>query len=171
MHMKISKSIDLRYLLILIVSLTLAHCSSSNMTSIGSNTYNLTLGDVEEEGFQELVNRIQNIHHYEVEREEKYGSSEAFIRTYWKKSQPFSNDPTYQAQEVETRIILRARSKTRQGYQLYSVKFIGEYRALLPTENGEPEFQAAELTPEAEEYFKDLAYDLKDRVQGSIRGY
>ena len=169
--MKLYTSTNLRYLLLIAVSLILAQCSSSNMTSIGSSTYNLSLGDVEEEGFQKLVTRIQNIHHYEIEREERYGSSEAFIRTYWKKSQPFSKDPTYKAQEVETRLILRSRSKTRQGYKMYSVKFIGEYRALLPTEEGEMTFQAVELTPEAEEYFKDIAYDLKDRVQGSIRGY
>jgi len=157
--------------LILMLGMALSQCSSSNLATSGSNTYNLTLGDIEESGFQELVNRIRNIHHYEIERDEQYRSSEAYIITYWKKSQPFSNNPTYQAEEVETRITLRSKLKNRQGYKMYTVRFIGEYRALLPTESGGSEFQNVELTPEAEDYFQDIAYDLRDRVRGSIRGY
>lgn len=160
-----------KILLILIVGLTFSHCSSSNLTSGGSNTYNLTLGDVEEAGFQKLIDRIRNIHHYELERDEQYRSNEAYIITYWKKNQPFSNDPNYKAEQVETRITLRSRLKNRQGYKMYTVKFTGEYRALLPTEDGDSEFQNVEMTPEAKDYFQDIAYDLRDRVRGSIRGY
>lgn len=160
-----------KFLLILITGVTLSQCSSSNLTSGGSSTYNLTLGDVEESGFQQLVNRVRNIHHYEIERDEQYRSSEAYIITYWKKSQPFSNNPNYKAEEVETRITLRSKLKNRQGYKMYTVRFIGEYRALLPTESGGSEFQNVKLTPEAEDYFQDIAYDLRDRVRGSIRGY
>lgn len=157
-------------LFIIVISLAITQCSSSNLTT-NNNTYTLSLGDVEESGFQQLVRRVENIYHYELERNEQYRSSEAFIRTFWKKSPPFSDDPTFKAEQVETRLILRSKSKNSQGYRMYSIKFIGEYRALMSMKDGGKEFQKIPLTQEAEDYFKDIAYDLRDRVRGSIRGY
>lgn len=145
-------------------------CSSSNFSGGVDNTYSLTLGDTEERGFQETVNRLRSNHQYELERNDTYGNGESRVITYWKKSIPFSDDPNYEAEEVETRITLRSRQRTSQGYQLFRVTFTGEYRALMPDSTGDYTYKPMPLTEEAERYLRDIATDLKDTIQGSSRG-
>ncbi|MDZ7715738.1 MAG: hypothetical protein U5J95_05945 [Balneolaceae bacterium] len=169
---KFSNNIKFSSLALFLLGITffLGGCSAGLNSGI-DNTYTLTLGDAEEQGVQEVVTRLRNNHHYEIERNDTYTSGESRVTTYWKKSPPFSKDPNYKAQQVETRIILTTRLRSSQGYRLFRIKFQGEYRALMPTETGGSEFQKMPLTEEAEDYFKDIAYDLKDQVSGSSRGF
>ena len=146
-------------------------CTSSNLTSTNDNNYTLSIGKAEQPAVDEVINYIINRYHFELERNTTYGSGEKFIRTFWRSFPPFTSDPTFEPEQVQVRLILTSTNTTSQGYILYKVHFEGQYRALLPSEEDETSFQAAPLTEEARDYFKDIAHDLKDRLRGSFRGY
>lgn len=155
--------------LFVLISFGIQSCATLDTTK---KTFSKNIGTIEKSGIDDIITRLQNRYNYEIERNETYTNDEIHLRTYWKKDSPFSNtaNDTVRAKEVETRIIIRTQKKSSQGYQLFRVKFLGEYRALLPNEDGEYDFRNVELTQGAKEYFQEISTDLEDRISGSIKG-
>lgn len=152
---------------ILCLSFLLTQCSGSKFAG-NDSTYTLILGDAQQNSYQELVRILRNKYQYQIERDVVYQNSGALVRTYWKERVPLSdNNTTFKPEFVETRITLQTRKKRGQG--LYSIKFIGEYRALVPTGGGDKVYKAVPLTETAEKYFNTMANKLQDLLRGRIR--
>lgn len=160
-----------RFSLLILTILFINQCASSNFTGGVDNTYTSTLGTVEDVGFDILIRRLESVHQYEISRRESFRSGESYIETYWKRDLPFGDTYSEREYEVETKITLRARPKTRSGLRLYTLSMVGEYREQVTDSLGTTSFKEVNLPPQANEYFKEVSRDLNDQVIGSIRGY
>jgi|AntRauTorcE11897_2_1112592.scaffolds.fasta_scaffold00309_4 hypothetical protein len=160
--------------IILIASvLFLTNCASSNTGSgLVDNTFKEDLGTVEDFGFDILVRRLESRHQYEIARRQDFGSGEAYVETYWKRTLPFGETLTKRNYEVETRITIRARPKSRSGVRLYNLSFVGEYRQQVTNDSTDvTSYKAVELPEVARDYFKEISTDLSDQVEGRIGGF
>lgn len=167
MENSIMKSLTL-YLFGVLLLASLSSCAS--ISSGGSaSAYKLTLGDLEETSFDQILDRMRNYHSLEIERNDTYGSGERRLISYWKPVDYLSQQAKENKGEV--RIIVEGKSINTQGYRMLSARFRGEYRALTVGEDGTMGYELVEMPSEVKNYFSDIAYDLKDFVQGTVRGY
>lgn len=89
-------------------------------------------------------------------------SSNLFYETRWRQRTPFADEAAMGAQAAETRLIVRARARSRES-NVYTVSFMAENR--LRMKDGT--WAAPELTDEFHAYVRPIADDLnRELIQG-----
>ena len=159
----------LKIILISLICLVISTCAGSGGLT-KPNRHMAVVGEGSSVNFQSSARRILNRYHYIVYRYEDYGTR-LYIETEWKDHKPLDDEMDLEISNVQTRLILEARPKTRDESSnrvMNTVKFSGEVLVRLGPMS---DWKKLAMTPSRKKYFKQCADDLKFDLQASIQKF
>ena len=142
---------------LLLLALTLGACAS---TGGGRSEVTRSVGTSSRGELDETVRTILTRNQYVLEREQL--ETNMLYETRWRLRQPFADEVAQGATSAESRIIVRARPRSREA-NIYTVTVTFENRI----RTGDGEWVELVATPEFTKYAQDIAGELsRELVQG-----
>ncbi|MFQ5605389.1 MAG: hypothetical protein ACE5HS_19145 [bacterium] len=154
----------------LVVALSTVMCAASR-TASSVGQYTTEVGLATEFDAVDKTRRLLDRHHYELFREENDASG-IYFETRWKERQPFEDELFLGITAARTRLIIRARPKSRFGTGMsvnYRIKFFAENEVLTQAAG---EWTREPLSTELKNYLKMIANEFKTEFKtGGLRRY
>ncbi|MFY0683970.1 MAG: hypothetical protein JXR20_05405 [Balneola sp.] len=162
--------ITFKLFILLIVGVS---CGSSSGLKDGiDNKYDLELGVIAEDKVDNFVNRVIQRYGYDIARNEKYSSMGGFyIESYWTEREPFADERSLGYEAIQIQLIFKSKlSRDRSADISYNTAYYDvdvEIRQRGKKISG-MDFEKFSFTDEGKDYVKDLAYELKDYITGTL---
>lgn len=149
----------MRWICALLLALTLGACAS---TGGGRSGVTQSVGTSSRGELDETVRLILTRNQYVLEREVL--ETNMLYETRWRLRQPFEDERALGATQAESRIIVRARPRSREA-NIYTVTVTFENRI----RTGDAEWVEVAATPEFTRYAQDIAGELSRELAQGIR--
>jgi hypothetical protein len=146
----------------LLVIIGLTACASTGGSTGGAMSVTRNVGTSPRAEVDSKTRLIFQRHQYVLQREQL--ESNMYYESQWRARQPFDDEIEHGARSAESRLIVRARLRSRETDQ-YAVSLVVENR--LQTVDGQWLTLAA--TPEFTAYARTIADDLADQLIQGIR--
>jgi hypothetical protein len=156
-----------------ILYLLMISCSSSNsLDSRIDNKYELEIGTIASDKVDNFLNRVTQRYGYEIARRENYSTLGGFyVETYWKEREAFDDEKTLNYEKIQTQLIFKSKvAKDRRSDLSYnSVYYDVEVEIRQKGKKmSSLDFEKFEYTSKGKDFVKDLAYEFKDYITGSL---
>ena len=149
----------MRWICALLLALTLGACASTGGVRSGVTQ---SVGTSSRGELDETVRLILTRNQYVLEREVL--ETNMLYETRWRLRQPFEDERALGATQAESRIIVRARPRSREA-NIYTVTVTFENRI----RTGDAEWVEVAATPEFTRYAQDIAGELSRELAQGIR--
>lgn len=159
----------MKSILTAVILLLFIGCSSSKESISRTNAYSTNVGTGHPANINSNITLIFSRYNYEVYR--SYSEdSEIYYESSWKNRDRFDDEILLGYDDVQSRIIIRARPRGRDlpgSLALFSVNFTVEnqYRS------GTLEWMPAQLSQESRDYFREVSLELKALLETGFRTY
>lgn len=168
--MKRSLVVTSQLILLLLVGMS---CSSSKGLNDGiDNKYDLELGIIAGDKVDNFVNRVTQRYGYDIARNERYSTIGGFyIESYWTNREPFEDERSLGYEAIQTQLIFKSKLvKDRTSTMNFSAAFYDvevEIRQRGKKISG-MDFEKFDFTDKGKDYVKNLAYEFKDYITGTL---
>jgi hypothetical protein len=156
-------NIKLSLLAIIILSIALAGCASSD--TVREQTYRSNLGTATDTDIQRIVPNILSRYNFTIYRDE-ITLDGIYYETEWKDRDLFDDERALGVTEARSRIYVTARPRTAQASSLHRVDFEVQNQVMI---EGEEDWNRETITDEAETYFSEIARTLRVEFESGIR--
>lgn len=156
------------FLLLILIS-----CSSSKGLKDGiEDKYDLELGIIAEDKVENFLNRVSQRYGFEIARNEKYSSLGGFyVESYWEDREAFEDEKSLGYETIQNQLIFKSKlAKDRRGDLSYNTAYYEvevEIRQKGKKISG-VDFERFSFTVQGKNYVKDLAYEFKDYITGTL---
>lgn len=167
-----NRALVLPYALMLLLIVGISCSTSKGLNNAIDNKYDLELGVIAEDKVDNFINRVTQRYGYDIARNEKYSTLGGFyIESYWTVREPFGDERSLGYESIHTQLIFKSKLVTnRTSTMNYSTAFYEvdvEIRQKGKKLSG-LDYVKFSFTKEGKDYAKNLAYELKDYITGTL---
>lgn len=153
--------------------LLMISCSSSgSLENSIDNKYEMEIGTIASDKVDNFLNRVTQRYGYEIARRENYSTLGGFyVETYWKERESLDDEKELGYEKIQTQLIFKSKvAKDRRSDLSYNnvyyeveveIRQRGKKISSL-------DFEKFEYTDKGKDFVKDLAYEFKDYITGSL---